>query len=88
MDQDREITREELHQLVWSKPTRTVTKEFGLSDAKKRAPQEEDVNSDFLFDDFLKRAPFVQPSGIKTGFDSGPTSFRCITYFTPAPSGY
>jgi len=32
MDQDREISREELHQLVWSKPTSTVAKEFGLSD--------------------------------------------------------
>jgi hypothetical protein len=32
MDQDREITREELHQLGWSKPTRTAAKEFGLSD--------------------------------------------------------
>ncbi|MBV8277917.1 MAG: hypothetical protein JO170_22010 [Verrucomicrobia bacterium] len=32
MNQDREITREELHQLVWSKPTSTVAKEFGLSD--------------------------------------------------------
>jgi hypothetical protein len=32
MGQDREIGREELHQLVWSKPTRTVAKEFGLSD--------------------------------------------------------
>jgi len=32
MNQDREITREELHQLVWSKPTRAA-KEFGLSDA-------------------------------------------------------
>jgi hypothetical protein len=29
MGQDREIGREELHQLVWSKPTRTVAKEFG-----------------------------------------------------------
>jgi hypothetical protein len=35
MDQDREISREELHQLVWSKPTRTVAKEFGLSDEEK-----------------------------------------------------
>jgi hypothetical protein len=33
MNQDREITREELHQLVWSKPTITAAKEFGLSDA-------------------------------------------------------
>jgi hypothetical protein len=32
MEQDREITREELHQLVWSKPTRVAAKEFGLSD--------------------------------------------------------
>jgi hypothetical protein len=32
MHQDREVTREELHQLVWSKPTRTAAKEFGLSD--------------------------------------------------------
>jgi hypothetical protein len=32
MDQDREITREELHQLVWSKPSRTLAREFGLSD--------------------------------------------------------
>ena len=32
MDQDREITREELHQLVWSKLTRIAAKEFGLSD--------------------------------------------------------
>jgi hypothetical protein len=32
MEQDREITREEVYQLVWSKPTRTVAKEFGLSD--------------------------------------------------------
>src|ERR1700678_1238464 len=32
MDQDREITREELHQLVWSKPTRVAAKEFGQSD--------------------------------------------------------
>jgi hypothetical protein len=32
MDQDKEITREELHQLVWSKPTRTLAKEFGISD--------------------------------------------------------
>src|ERR1700722_11800207 len=32
MDQDREITREELHHLVWSKPTRTAAKEFDLSD--------------------------------------------------------
>jgi hypothetical protein len=32
MEQDREISREELHRLVWSKPTRTVAKEFGLSD--------------------------------------------------------
>jgi hypothetical protein len=32
MDQDREISPEELHQLVWSKPTRTVAKEFGVSD--------------------------------------------------------
>jgi hypothetical protein len=32
MNQDREITRDELHQLVWSKPTSTVAKEFGLSD--------------------------------------------------------
>jgi hypothetical protein len=32
MDQDREITREELHQLVWSKPTRIAAKEFGISD--------------------------------------------------------
>jgi hypothetical protein len=32
MDQDREISREELHDLVWSKATRTVAKEFGLSD--------------------------------------------------------
>jgi hypothetical protein len=31
MDQDREITREELHHLVWSKPTRIAAKEFGLS---------------------------------------------------------
>jgi hypothetical protein len=27
IDQDREITREELHQLFWSKPTSTVTKD-------------------------------------------------------------
>jgi hypothetical protein len=26
---------------------------------KKRAPQDEDVNSDFLFDDFLQRTPFL-----------------------------
>jgi hypothetical protein len=32
MDQDREISREELHQLIWSKPTSKVAKEFGLSD--------------------------------------------------------
>src|ERR1700730_16524368 len=32
MGQDREISREELHQLVWSKPTRTVAKESGISD--------------------------------------------------------
>jgi len=32
MDQDREIIREELHQLVWSKPTRIAAKEFDLSD--------------------------------------------------------
>jgi hypothetical protein len=32
MNQDREITREELHELVWSKPTRIAAKEFGLSD--------------------------------------------------------
>jgi hypothetical protein len=32
MNQDREITREELHQLVWSKPTRIAAKEFYLSD--------------------------------------------------------
>jgi hypothetical protein len=32
MDQDREITREELHQLVWSKPTRVAAKEFSISD--------------------------------------------------------
>ena len=32
MDQDGEITREELHELVWSKPTRIAAKEFGLSD--------------------------------------------------------
>jgi hypothetical protein len=32
MDQDREINPEELHQLVWSKPLRTVAKAFGLSD--------------------------------------------------------
>jgi hypothetical protein len=32
MDQDREITREEIHKLVWSKPTSKVAKEFGLSD--------------------------------------------------------
>ncbi len=32
MDQDREITREELHRLIWSKPTRTAALEFGLSD--------------------------------------------------------
>jgi hypothetical protein len=25
VNQDREITREELHQLVWSEPTRTAT---------------------------------------------------------------
>jgi hypothetical protein len=58
MEKDREISREELHQLVWSMPTRTVAKEFDLSDATKRAPQEEDVNSDFLFDNFLQRTPF------------------------------
>jgi hypothetical protein len=32
MDQDREINREELHELFWSKPTRIAAKEFGLSD--------------------------------------------------------
>jgi tetratricopeptide (TPR) repeat protein len=32
--------------------------------------------------------PFVQASGIKTGFGIGPTSSWCITYSTPAPSGY
>jgi hypothetical protein len=32
MGQDREITREKLHQLLWSKATRTVAGEFGLSD--------------------------------------------------------
>jgi hypothetical protein len=32
MNQDREITREELHQLVWSKPTRIAANEFGISD--------------------------------------------------------
>jgi hypothetical protein len=32
MDRDTEIAREELHQLVWSKPTRIAAKEFGLSD--------------------------------------------------------
>jgi hypothetical protein len=32
MDRDREISREELYQLVWSKPTSTVAKELGLSD--------------------------------------------------------
>jgi len=32
MDQDREITREKLHDLVWSTPTRTAAKKFGLSD--------------------------------------------------------
>ena len=32
MDQHKEITREELHHLVWSKPIRVVAKEFGLSD--------------------------------------------------------
>jgi hypothetical protein len=32
MEHDREITREELHRLVWSKPTRTAAKEFDLSD--------------------------------------------------------
>ena len=31
MEQDREISREELRQLVWSKPTRIAAKEFGLS---------------------------------------------------------
>jgi hypothetical protein len=31
---DREITREELQQLVWSNPTRTVAKEIGLSDVE------------------------------------------------------
>jgi hypothetical protein len=40
MDQDREITREELHQLVWSKPTRVAAKEFGLSDDKVEAARE------------------------------------------------
>ena len=32
MDQDREITREELHRLIWSKPTTAAAKELGLSD--------------------------------------------------------
>src|SRR5258708_11190959 len=32
MDQNSEITREELHQMVWWKPTRTLAKEYGLSD--------------------------------------------------------
>jgi hypothetical protein len=32
MHQDREITLEELHQLVRSKATMTMAKEFGLSD--------------------------------------------------------
>jgi hypothetical protein len=32
MNQDREITREDLHRLVWSKPTKIAAKEFGLSD--------------------------------------------------------
>src|ERR1700756_1497515 len=32
MQQDREISREELHQLVWSKPTKIAVKEFDLSD--------------------------------------------------------
>jgi hypothetical protein len=32
--QDREISREEQHQLVWSKTTRRVAKEFGLSDQR------------------------------------------------------
>jgi hypothetical protein len=32
MDRDREISREELHELVWSKPTRIAAKEFVLSD--------------------------------------------------------
>jgi hypothetical protein len=32
MNQDREITREELPQLVWSKPTKIAAKEFDLSD--------------------------------------------------------
>jgi len=41
MDRDREITREELHQLVWSKKTPMVAKEFGLPDrwTKKGPPQ-------------------------------------------------
>jgi hypothetical protein len=32
MNQDREIIREELHQLVWLRATSTVAKEFDLSD--------------------------------------------------------
>ena len=32
MNHDKELTREELHQLVWSKPTRIAAKEFGLCD--------------------------------------------------------
>jgi hypothetical protein len=32
MEQDKEITREELHQLVRSKPTKIAAKEFCLSD--------------------------------------------------------
>ena len=36
MNQDTEITREQLQQLVWSKPTKTAAKEFGLSDAWRK----------------------------------------------------
>ena|ERR1700748_1603942 len=38
MDQDKEITREELHQLVWSKPTRIAAKEFDLSELTRTTP--------------------------------------------------
>jgi hypothetical protein len=31
-DESRKISREELYRLVWSKPTRNVAREFGISD--------------------------------------------------------
>jgi len=36
MDQNKEITREELHQMVWWKRTPMVEKEFGLCDGEQK----------------------------------------------------